>query len=141
MIQQSQRNRRSGSSADSQPVKKFNAGLRVVQGFRNAIAASGTTTVTLSLLSAGRKLLGITMVPSTGTLVTLADTQVTLIVNNFNLIIGMSANNLNPNFVGNMIFFPCPQILKGNDSISLSILKNDAGAAVATINLFYVPQM
>jgi hypothetical protein len=139
MIQQSQRNRRSGSSADSQPVKKFNAGLRVVQGFRNAIAASGTTTVTLSLLSSGRKLLGISIVPVSGTLVTLADTQVTLIVNNFNLILSMSANNLNPNFVGNMMFFPCPQILKGNDSISLSVLKNDAGATTITTNLFYVP--
>lgn len=124
----------------AQKTKDFNKNLRIVQGFRSAIAASSTTNITLTLNSSGLRLLGIAIYPITAILTTLGDTQINFVVNNLNLLLGVGANSLNPNFVQNMLFFPTPQPLQGNDSINLAVIKNDAGATTILTQIFYVPR-
>jgi len=122
-------------------TRKFNNNLRYVQGYRNSIAGTSTTPITITLNAAGRELLGIAIFPVTGLLTTLADTQIKFVVNNNNLLLNVGANSLNPNFVQGMIFFPTPQPLFGNDSISLEVTKNDATAVIIIANIFYVPRV
>lgn len=122
-------------------AKNFNKGLRYVQGVRAQLAANSRTPVQVSLNASGKKLLGISVFPVSGNLTDLADTQVKFVVNNNNLLLSVGAQNLNPNFVNNMIFFPTPQDLFGNDSISLEFEKNDSGEVFIMVNLFYVPRM
>lgn len=135
--------RRSGfdvSQQQAKNVKNFNDDLRYVQGVKAAITGGSTAPITITLNAAGRRLLGISIMPVDGSLATLADSQLKFIVNNNNLLLGVGANNLNPNFVQNMIFFPTPQPLSGNDSISIEFTKNNAGDTSIIINVFYVPQ-
>lgn len=124
----------------AQKTKDFNKNLRVMQGFRSAIAASSTTNITITLNSPGLRLLGIAIYPTTAILTTLGDTQINFVVNNLNLLLGVGANSLNPNFVQNMLFLPTPQPLQGNDSINLAVIKNDAGTATILTQIFYVPR-
>jgi hypothetical protein len=129
------------SERQAENIKNFNNQLRYVQGFKASLAGNGSTTpVTISLTSSGRQLLGISIMPTDGTLTALADTQLNFVVNNNNMLLNAGANNLNPNFVQNMMFFPTPQPLVGTDSMSLQITKNDAGAVSVIINVYYVPQ-
>jgi hypothetical protein len=122
-------------------AKSFNKNLRYVQGFRNAVAASSITTVQINLNAAGKFLLGIAIFPISALLTTLGDTFVTMTVNNNTILFNMGINNLNPNFVQSMIFFPTPQPLSGKDTITLSVNKQDAGATTIYTNVFYVPRM
>jgi hypothetical protein len=122
-------------------AKEFNQRVRYIQGFRNTINASSSTTFTVTLNSVGKFLLGITVMPVSALLTTLGDTQVTLVVNNNNVLLATAANNMNPNFVGNMLYFPTPQPLFGNDSISITFIKNDAASPVVLYNFFYLPQI
>lgn len=139
--------RRPGNTQPSNDVnrvnklKVFNKNLRYVQGFRSAIAASATTPITITLNSSGKKLLGIALIPASGTLSDIADCQVKFVVNNNNLLLNVAAQNLCPNFVQGMIFFPTPQDLFGNDSITLEITKNNAGAITLLTDIFYVPRI
>ena len=129
------------SQRQAQGIKKFNEDLVYVQGIKAAITGGGSTaSITINLNSSGRKLLGISVTPTDGLLPTLADSQLTFTVNNNNLLLNVFANNLNPNFVQNMVFFPTPQPLVGTDSISMNFTKNNAGDTSIIINVFYVPQ-
>lgn len=128
------------SPQGAQDIKKFNRNLRYIQGTRLQLNASGTTSLQISLNASGIQFLGFTIVPASGLLTTLADTQVTLMINNNSLVLNASANNTNPNFVSNMIFFPTPQPLFGNDNIQMTFNKNDANAVFVTANIFYIPR-
>jgi len=119
--------------------KKFNQQLRYSEGFRYAALAAGSNTQqNIQLNSPGKMLLGLTIIPATGS--DIADTQISLTVNNNVVIKGLSAQNTNPNFVGSMIFFPAPQHLFGNDIIQLNIDHHGASPITVTANLFYVPR-
>jgi hypothetical protein len=122
-------------------TKQFNERARYTQGFRQAVAASAITSATITLNSSAMFLLGIAVFPTTAILTTLGDTQVTLVVNNNTLLYSVAANSLNPNFVQNMLFFPTPQPLQGNDVIQISFNKNDAAAVTVYTNVFYVPRI
>jgi hypothetical protein len=121
-------------------TKNFNKEVRYVQGFRNQIAGSSTTNVNITLTSAGKFLLGLTVIPLL--FADIADTQITFLVNNIALLNGVASENLNPNFTqANMIYFPLPQPLQGNDTIQANFTKNDAGNVNIYINVFYLPQI
>lgn len=125
------------SANNAQATKKLNKQLRYVQGFRQALN-NGNNTIPISLNSAGLFLLGMSVTPVTGGDIT--DCQVSLLVNNNNLLVDASAPNLNPQFVQGMIFFPTPQKLQGGrDIINVQIKKNDAGTVTVMVNIFYVP--
>jgi len=126
------------SSRQAQQTKSFNQGLRYVQGFRSQIP-QGNISVPINLNSSGRTLLGIAVIPVTGA--DISDTQITFVVNNNNMLINVNVENLNPNFVQGMIFFPTPQPLFGNDNINLNFTKNNAGTVNAIINIFYIPRL
>ena len=121
-------------------TRAFNDKVRYVQGFRQQIAGQSTTNVNITLTSAGRFLLGLTVIPLT--LSDIADTQITFLVNNINLLNGVATENLNPNFTQiNYEFFPLPQPLQGNDTIQANFTKNDANTITLYINVFYLPQI
>jgi hypothetical protein len=120
-------------------IKKFNEGLRYVQGFRQALASASTTPITITLNAAGKRLLGFSVIPVSGTNSDISDCQVNIIVNNNNVLLNAGLQNLNPNFVQNMIFFPTPQPLTGKDTINFNVNKNNSGAVTIIINCFYVP--
>jgi hypothetical protein len=111
--------------------------MRYCQGFRIQVA-SGSSSQNLSLNSPGKFLLGISATP--GNTDDISDTQVTFVVNNNNLLLNFPCSNLNPNFVGNMIFFPLPQPLQGNDTLTASFTNNDGGAVIMYLNVFYLPR-
>lgn len=120
-------------------TKSFNKDLRYVQGFRQALN-QGTANVSISLNSAGKFLLGVSVIPISGADIT--DTQVSLLINNNNVLLESAASNMNPIAVQGMLYFPTPQPLQGGkDIINLSIKKNDSGAINVMINVFYVPAM
>jgi hypothetical protein len=127
------------SSKQSQAIKEFNKGIRYVQGFLSTLTANSNTTVNMTLFAAGKMLLGVSIVPVTGSDIT--NTQITFLVNNNNLLNNVGSQNLNPNYVQGMIYFPLPQPLIGNDNIQANFTKNDAGSATVTINIFYVPRI
>lgn len=140
------RRRPTGTNFDVSPheLKKtqaFNKDLRLVQGYRNAIAASSTTPISISLGTAGELLLGISIMPASGTLSDIADCQITFTVNNQNLLQSVQAQNLCPNYIQGFLFFPTPQHLQGSDTLSLQVIKNNAGAITIITNIFYVPRM
>lgn len=113
-----------------------------VQGFSQVLTASSTTPIPINLNSAGKKLVGISVIPTSGTNSDIANCQVSLSVNNNNLLLNVGLQNLNPNFIGGgMVYFPTPQALRGNDSITLSVIKNNAANVTVIINIFYVPQI
>lgn len=121
-------------------AKAFNKELRYIQGFRQVnIAPGATVDIQIKLKSPGRMLLGFSVIPGPGGS-DISDCQATVNVNNNVMNAGMALQNMNPNFVGSMVFFPTPQPLNGNDNITFSILNNSAAnVAVITINCFYLP--
>jgi hypothetical protein len=121
-------------------TKSFNEKIRFVQGIRTPITGSTITSATIQLQAAGMFLLGIAVFPVTGLLTTLADTNVKFVVNNLNLLLSVGANNLNPNFVEGMMFYPTPQPLSGTDSITIEFNKQDAGNTTVYTNVYYIPQ-
>jgi hypothetical protein len=121
-----------------QKGRAINENMRYCQGFRVAVN-NGTSTTNFSLNSAGKFLLGISMLPISST--ALNDTAITFSVNNNNLLLNFAAPNLNPNFVQNMIFFPLPQQLQGNDSMTMQMNKSDATDIFAYVNIFYIPML
>lgn len=124
----------------AQGVKEFNKDKMYTQGFRTLINASTTTNVTIQLNSPGKFLLGISIIPVSGTNADIADCQIQLIVNNNNILLNVGAPNMNPNFVQGILYFPTPQPLMGNDSISINVIKNNAANVTIVGNIFYVPQ-
>jgi hypothetical protein len=125
---------------EAKQTKSFNKNLRYVQGIRTTIAALSTTPITISLNSPGKFLLGISLMPESGTISDIAACQVKFVVNNNNILLNAQAQNLCPNYVQGMIFFPTPQPLIGTDSITMDVTKNNASAIVIYINVFYVPR-
>jgi hypothetical protein len=123
---------------DPKRVQKFNENLRYVQGVRTQLAASSTSSVNTNLNSPGKFLLGLSIIPVSGTNSDITDCQVTLTVNNNNILLDCGAFNLIP--TGDMIYFPTPQPLTGKDTIKISVLKNNASAVNVIINYFYIPQ-
>jgi hypothetical protein len=132
------------NSTNADPGKRtraFNKDLRYVQGFQSTLVSSGTVNVPIALNSSGRQLLGIAVIPITGTNADLTNTQLTLVVNNNNLLLNAATANLIPNYVQNMMFFPTPQPLSGNDVITIQITNNAATTPGVLINVYYVPQI
>lgn len=121
-------------------ARRFNKKIRSVQGFRVALNANGNTSLSFTLNEPGRELLGISCVPVSGTSSDVGDCQIDLKVNNLLLLSSSALMSLVPNYVTNMLFFPTPQPLQGNDSFGGSVTKNDAGAVNVIFNLFYVPR-
>ena len=118
-------------------TKKFNKVMRYVQGFRTIIN-NGSNTLNITLNSPGKKLLGISIVPvGTGDI---SDTQISLLVNNNSVLTEVASQNINPQYVQSMIYFPLPQPLQGNDNFTFTIKKNDVNTITAIIDIFYVPQ-
>ncbi len=109
-----------------------------VQGFRSAIAATSTTPVTISLNASPQKLVGISLMPASGTLADIADTQITFIVNNLNLLLTVAAQSLCPNYFQGFLYYPFDQKLRGNDTIIMQVQKNNAGAITLLSNIFYL---
>jgi|SRR6478752_9228723 len=122
-----------------QATQKFNEKIRYSQGYRANIN-NGENTIPIKLSSSGREMLGIAIIP-TGTSTDINDCQIGFVVNNNNLLTQVAANNLNPAFVQGMIFFPTPQPLNGNDTINVTVTKNNAGTIAVIVNVFYVPQI
>lgn len=120
-------------------LKKFNKRKIFGQGFRQQLTASSTTTLSMSLTSPGKELIGISIIPvGTGDM---SDTQVSFVINNVNILNVTAAQNLNPNFVGGgMIYFPTSQPLTGNDTIQANFVKNDANNITVIVDVFYVPR-
>lgn len=127
------------SPSELQAMKKFNANLRYVQGYKTTILANSTQNQTIALNSAGKMFLGFALIPSTKT-IPINDVQITLIINNNNVVLNMSASNACPIDVQGMIFFPCPQNLSGNDTITMVYTNNSAVAVTIINDVFYVPQ-
>lgn len=126
------------SASQVKQVREFNKTLRYVQGFRAAINA-GTNQVQLSLNASGKMFLGLAVMPILAG--DLSDTDASLVINNANLLQTVNVQNLNPNFVQGMIFYPVPQPLFGNDTINMSFVKNNAGTVITYINVYYVPRL
>lgn len=122
-----------------QETKDYNRNLRYIQGFRTTVGAGATVTVEIKLKSPGRQLLGFSFIPVDGD--DISDCQCTVSVNNNTTNSGIGLQNMNPNFVGSMVFFPVPQPLQGNDNIEYIILNNSASSITGTVNAFYVPQV
>jgi hypothetical protein len=124
--------------AKSQSTKEFNRDLLYVQGFRQAIGAGATVLMTISLTAPGKWLHGFAFIPTAASDIT--DVQLTLLVNNNNVTNKIAGENCNPGFTQGQIFFPTPQPLSGNDTITLSVTNNGAASVQITANFFYVPQ-
>jgi hypothetical protein len=122
----------------AQSTQKFNERMRYVQGFRYAVTGSTQTTQKLVLNSPGKMLLGLTLIPVSAA--DISDIGLDFKVNNNNLLIGLSANNLNPSYVQGMIYYPLPQPLQGNDSIQATFNKSNAGDITIYLNVYYLPQ-
>ncbi len=120
-------------------AKKFNNDLRYVQGFTNTCAASSSSTLSVTLNAPGRRLLGIAIIPTVST-TDISNLKLTMTVNNNNVLMNAAAQNLCPGYVQGMIFFPIPQPLFGNDTISI-VFTNGSASGIDTItNVFYVPR-
>lgn len=126
--------------SEGKRIQQANKELRYIQGFTATVGANASVPVPITLNSSGKKLLGISIMPASGTNSDIANFQVTFLVNNNNVLLNMGANNANPNFVGNMIFLPTPQPLLGNDSISLNVTNNTGVSRDILVNVFYVPR-
>ncbi|MDW8347127.1 MAG: hypothetical protein RML94_09245 [Bacteroidia bacterium] len=124
-------------TTDVERSQQLNQELRYVQSFRISIS-NGSNSYTVTLNSPGKMLLGVSLVPVNSS--ALNDTQVSLSLNNNNPLIGVAANNLNPSYVGNMIYFPVPQVLFGNDSFQFTFNKANAGSETIVLNIFYIPR-
>ncbi len=125
--------------AGVQNTKNFNKDLVYVQGFRQAVTTGQTVPVTVNLASPGRWLHGIAIIPKAGT--DLTDCQITLVVNNNNVLFKAAASNADPGYTQGQLFFPTPQPLQGNDTITLNITNNGSGTVQTTTNFFYVPRV
>jgi len=117
----------------------LNDNLRYVQGFRTSLAANTTVTTQISLNSAGKRLLGIAIIPA-NKIIDSSDVLITLVVNNNNVILNMPVPNADPTAVTGMIFFPIPQKLFGNDIITLTYTNNSLSSMVLNASVYYVPQ-
>jgi hypothetical protein len=127
------------TQAGANSTKNFNKDLIYVQGFRQVVAAGATVPVTVSLASPGRWLHGIAFIPTSAS--DISDTQLNLVVNNNNLLTKAAAENANPGFTQGQIFFPTPQPLQGQDTITLNITNNGSAPVTVTTNFFYVPRV
>lgn len=127
------------SAAQASATKKFNEDLRYVQGFSNICGAGSSSQLTVNLNAPGKRLLGIAIIPTTNTM-DISNLKITFIVNSNNVLLNVGAQNLCPNYVQGMIFFPIPQPLFGNDTITATFT-NASGSSIETItNVFYVPR-
>jgi hypothetical protein len=124
--------------AKAQSTKEFNKDLLYVQGFPSQVNAGSTVPTPINLNAPGRWLHGIAVIPVTGS--DLTNVKINLVVNNNNVVINAAAPNLDPGYTQGQLFFPTPQPLSGNDTITLNAT-NSSGAAVSfNTNFFYVPQ-
>lgn len=123
----------------AQSTKNFNKDLIYVQGFRQQVLAGATIPIAVSLASPGRWLHGIAIIPTTAS--DMSDTQTTLVVNNNNVLNKVAAQNANPGFTQGQLFFPTPQPLSGNDTITQTFTNNGSTPIQVTINYFYVPRV
>jgi hypothetical protein len=120
-------------------IQKFNRDLRYIQGFSTTIPAGSTVPLTVSLNASGKRLLGLTFIPSLKTS-DISNVTASLSVNNNNVLLNMSASNANPLDLQGMIFFPIPQPLSGKDSIIVNFTNNSAVQVVILTNIYYVPR-
>jgi hypothetical protein len=127
------------TAKELEQTQKLNENLRYVQGFRTSLPANGIVPVQINLNSPGKKLLGIAIVPASR-IIDASDVLITLVVNNNNVVLNMSSANANPLECQGMIFFPIPQKLQGNDTITLTYTSNVATPMTMNCDVFYVPQ-
>lgn len=144
-MQQIVRKRNGNSQAGREPnaqalkeTRDFTKKLRVVQSFRFPLVAGTNTPANISLNSPGKFLLGVSAVPVSAGDIT--DTAIDMSVNNYNLLTGVPLSNLNPNFVGSMMYFPTPSKLQGNDTFKISFNKSNPGNITCYLSVFYIPQ-
>lgn len=127
------------TKAGANSTKQFNKDLIYVQGFRQIVPAGATVPVKVGLASPGRWLHGIAFIPTATS--DIGDTQINLVVNNNNVLTDVAAQNANPGFTQGQIFFPTPQPLQGNDTITQNITNNGSSPITVTTNFFYVPRV
>lgn len=120
-------------------TQQFNADLRYIQGFRQVVAGSGDSLLKIQLNAPGKAFLGLTIIAAESG--DLSDTQATLSINSNNIGTDFSVISADPTKVQGMLFFPFPQPLGGNDTITLKFTKNNANAVTALVNIFYVPRL
>jgi hypothetical protein len=119
-------------------TKNFNKQSRLIDGFKYTINAGGTSTQTIVLSATGRFLLGLSLIPITGSDIT--NMAFTFNINGLNLTNGANANNFNP---ANILkeYFDLPQPLKGNDAINATFVNNGAADATLYLDVFYLPRV
>lgn len=122
----------------AQNIKDFNQELMYVQGFTTTVGPGGQMPITVTLNSPGKWLHGIATIPTLAS--DISSTTFNLVVNNNNVLTKFAAQNSNPGFTQNNIFFPTPQPLVGTDTITLNITNSGAGSITVTVNFFYVPR-
>jgi len=125
------------TAEELQELRDFNDGLRYLQSFRFVIP-SGASTQSVTLNSPGLELLGISMLPVTGSDIT--DMQVGLSINNNNLLVDVDGSAINPATVQGLIYMPTPQPLQGNDILKLNF-NNNLAQATAYVTFFYIPRV
>lgn len=126
------------SASEAQKVKDFNTKIRYVEGFRFTIPGNSQTPFNVVPAAPGKFCLGVSMNLVTGS--DLSDTTVSLIINNNNILNDCAVNNLVPQLVQGMLFFPTPNPLSGNDKITFNFNKSNAGTVFLYCNFFYLPQ-
>jgi hypothetical protein len=126
------------SPAQMQLIQNFTKQQSYTQGYRFAFGA-GITSQPLQLASPGKFLIGCSIIPEASS--NISDTQVTLTINNNNVIMGVSAPLLNPGFIQGFLYYPTPQPLLGNDNIQVSFNKQNSGSIVLYFQMVYNPQI
>ena len=120
-------------------VKELNQNLRYVQGFQATVGAASNIPVPINLNSPGKMLLGITVIPTVET-ADASNLLIDLTVNSNVLLSKITSSATNPLKTQGMMFFPTPQNLFGNDTIT-ALLTNNSGVSIpCTVNVFYVPR-
>ena len=124
---------------DLNQIRAENLNAQTVAGFRYQLNGIGTSTQTISLPASGKQLLGISI--NAANIAALADTSITLKVNNRNVVNDAGANQFNANYTLGLLYYPIPQELTGKDTINVIFNKQDAGNITIYLNFVYIPQL
>jgi hypothetical protein len=126
-----------GQKIPVKQIQDFTKSQPITQGFRFSLT-QGNNPFPIVLTQPGIKLLGVSVIGLP--LTDLQDTYVTFRVNKYLLLENVHALQLCPNYALGQIVFPTPFLLAGNDQISVSFEKNDAGNITTGFVVHYLPQ-
>lgn len=130
---------RQATPEQMQEVQDFNKEQPYTQGNRLTFSSGANSAVTIQLLTPGRWLYGIQVLPSaTGTDV--SDVAVTFVINNLNILVGVSAQVLNPTKLLGFLYYPTPQPLIGTDNIQVSLNSQSGVSGSLYFEMFYIPR-